>query len=72
MSHKDFVVTWVEAHNKKGGVAMVARKLNISTSEASAKANYLRRIGVNLPKMVRAKANYTVDDLNALIEAKTA
>ena len=73
MSHKRFVVTWVEACNSKGGVQMVARKLNITVPTASAKANYLRKLGVNLPHMPRTRQeDYSVEDLNALIDAKTA
>ena len=67
---KTFVTTWVDAFNKKAGVPSVAEKLNISVVSASARANYLRKRGVNIPRMPRARRTNVTESLNALIEAK--
>lgn len=73
MNHKTFVLAWVEAYNKSLGVRGVATKLNIPVKQASAKANYLRKQGVELPHMPRSRSDdYTVDELNQLIESRTA
>ena len=65
---RTFVKTWVEAYNKKRGVAAVAEKLNLDHTQASAKANVLRRKGVRLPAMPRGRVGYTIDDLNEIID----
>ena len=65
---KTFVTTWVDAYNKGRGVAGVAEKLNLDHTQASAKANVLRRKGVNLPAMPRGRVGYSIDDLNQIIE----
>lgn len=71
MNHKNFVLAWLEAYSKKQGVPAVAAKLDITVSTASAKANYLRKQGVNLPSMPRTRSyGHTVAELNELITAK--
>lgn len=71
INHKSFVLAWVEAYNKKQGVQAVANKLEVSVSNASAKANYLRRQGVNLPAMPRKRSyGYSVEELNELIATR--
>jgi hypothetical protein len=67
---KQFVTTWVEAFNKRRGVAHVAERMNIDHTQASAKANVLRKKGVNLPAMPRGRVGYSVDYLNQVIESK--
>ena len=71
MNHKSFVAAWIEAYNKQAGVPSVASKLNVSIATASAKANYLRKQGVNLPAMPRTRtATHTVEELNEYIAAR--
>lgn len=65
-----FVNEWVDAVNKGAGVQHVATKLDITVDSASAKANYLRKRGVELPHMQRTKNLYTVDALNNAIARK--
>lgn len=71
MNHKTFVLAWLEAYNKKQGVKTVAEKLSVSVPTASAKANYLRKQGVNLPAMPRVRNyGYSVQELNDLIATR--
>lgn len=71
MNNRTFVLAWVEAYKKKTGVPSVASKLNLSVSTVSARANYLRTQGVNLPKMPkRQRLDMSIEDLNQLIESR--
>lgn len=65
-----FVNAWVDAVNRSAGVKSVAQKLDISIESASAKANQLRKKGVELPKMPIRKDDNDVEMLNAIIERK--
>lgn len=65
-----FVNAWVDAVNKSAGVKSVAEKLNLDIKQTSAKANALRKKGVNLPDMPRVRDDNNVDTLNAIIERK--
>lgn len=67
VSNKQFVVAWVEAYTKGQGIAGVARRVNLDSTQVSAKANNLRKNGVNLPAMPRGRAGYSIDDLNQII-----
>ncbi len=67
---KVFVKTWVEAYKKKRGVAHVAERMEIDHTQASAKANVLRKKGVNLPAMPRGRIGYSVDYLNQVIDSQ--
>lgn len=69
-----FVTKWVEAYNKDFTQEWVARELNVSEIYVRSRAEYLRRKGVNLPKLV---TNYrrmmpSVEDLNRIIEDSTS
>lgn len=71
LNHKSFTLAWVEACSKKQGVQSVANRFDISVSKASAKANYLRKQGVNLPAMPRSrKSGHTIEELNGLIASR--
>lgn len=71
MNSKSFVLAWVEAYNKKSGVPSVAQRLGVSVSTASARANYLRKQGVNLPAMPRAQqVEHSKEELNELIASR--
>jgi len=71
MNHKTFTLAWVEAYSKKLGVQSVAQRFDITIPKASAKANYLRKQGVNLPAMPRARrSGHTIEELNELIASK--
>lgn len=71
MGYREFVLAWLDARNKGSGVQGVADKCNLTVSRASAKANYLRKRGVKLPHMLRAKSTaMSIDALNQLIESK--
>jgi hypothetical protein len=64
IENHDFVKAWLSSDT----VAQVAKKLNISPASASAKANYLRNKGVNLPNMERPKPDpNSVEELNKLV-----
>lgn len=65
-----FVNAWVDACNKAAGVKSVAKKLDISVMQASAKANALRKMGVGLPAMPRVRDYNDVEMLNNLIASK--
>jgi len=65
-----FVNAWVDAVNRSAGVKSVAQKLDIDIKQASAKANVLRRKGVNLPEMPRVWDQNNVETLNSIIERK--
>ena len=65
-----FVNTWVDAVNRSAGVKAVASKLDISIETASAKANALRKKGVELPAMPRKRDDNDIEMLNSLIESK--
>lgn len=70
-STRDFVIAWVDAHNKQAGVAPVAKKFGITPTVASARASYLRKQGVNLPALARAKEDYeSVEALNKIINQR--
>lgn len=70
VTNKDFVVAWVEAYNKGNGVEGVASKLSLEKASVSAKANYLRKQGVELPAMPRGRTGYSVSDLNQIITSR--
>lgn len=72
LNHRQFVSAWVDAYNRKEGVPGVARRADITIAAASARANYLRKLGVELPKMPKARYTVSVEDLNELIEQKIA
>ena len=65
-----FVNAWVDACNKAAGVKGVANKLDISLAQASAKANALRKMGVELPTMPRVRDYNDVEMLNNLVASK--
>jgi hypothetical protein len=66
--YKGFVIAWMESHKKGLGVKSVAEKCGLTIATASAKANYMRKRGVKLPAMRRAKATgLDVTALNELI-----
>lgn len=65
-----FVNAWVDACNKAAGVKCVAKKLDISVEQASAKANALRKMGVELPAMPRVRDYNDVEMLNNLVASK--
>lgn len=60
----EFVKTWVTAETLND----VCERLEITTTQASAKANYLRKRGVKLPKMSRRPDKTSVIELNKLVE----
>lgn len=72
VNSREFVLAWIDAHNRKRGVAAVAEKLGLTHEQAQSKANQLRSKGVKLPKMSRTNVGFSVDDLNRIIEAKVA
>ena len=65
-----FVNAWVDAVNRGAGVKSVAEKLDIDIKQASAKANSLRKKGVDLPKMPMGRDYSDVTSLNNLIQRK--
>lgn len=65
-----FVNAWVDAVNRGAGVKSVAEKLDIDIKQASAKANSLRKKGVDLPKMPMGRDYNDVTSLNNLIQRK--
>ena len=65
-----FVNAWVDACNKSAGVKTVASKLDISIEQASAKANALRKMGVELPTMSFKRDDTNVEMLNSLVASK--
>ena len=65
-----FVNAWVDACNRSAGVKSVASKLDLTVEQASAKANSLRKMGVELPAMPRVRDYNDVEMLNNLIAAK--
>jgi hypothetical protein len=68
---RDFVIAWVDAHNKKTGVVSVAEKFEITPVVASARASYLRKRGVNLPALSRpAVDSSSVEALNKIIHQR--
>ena len=67
-----FVNAWVDACNRSAGVKTVAEKMDITVETASAKANSLRKMGVELPAMPRVRDYNDIEMLNSLIERKLA
>jgi hypothetical protein len=68
VNHKSFVLAWLEAAKAGKGTQAVATKFNITKEKATSKANYLRKIGVNLPDMPRGvRYQASVEELNELI-----
>ena len=61
----------MDATNRAAGVKDVASKLDISVESASAKANSLRKKGVELPIMRFRQDDQDIEALNAIIERKT-
>lgn len=70
ISNRQFVSEWVGAVNKGTGIAGVAEKLDITTKAVSMKANGLKKRGVELPRMRKVDNDYSVDELNKIIQAK--
>lgn len=70
VDNKSFVVAWADAYTKRTGVPAVASRLDMSKKQVMAKANYLRKIGVQLPLMPRGATTYTVEDLNSILDSK--
>lgn len=68
-SHEAFVKRWLSAVYYKLGVEHVSRVFDITPQQASQYATDLRQNGVNLPKMPRSKARYSinVERLNKII-----
>lgn len=66
--HKPFVKAWVDSYNTNRGVKGVALRTDMDVEAVYRKANYLRKQGVNLPKMARSAAILDVDALNAYID----
>lgn len=68
---KEFVLAWIESAKKGQGLQGVADKCDLTTVSAAAKASYLRKKGVKLPTMPRAKrVDVSVEALNQLIESR--
>ncbi len=68
---KEFVLQWIDAHNKEQGVTIVAKKNKLTNQNASARASYLRKRGVNLPHLKRStEVRYSVEELNRIINIK--
>ena len=65
-----FVNAWVDACNTSAGVKKVASKLDITVSQAAAKANALRKMGVELPAMPRVRDYNDVEMLNNIVASK--
>lgn len=71
IDNKYFVTVWMQAIRRGENQSWVAETLKVSRQAVSAKAVYLRKRGVVLPKMARKHLRWTpadVSELNALIE----
>lgn len=65
VNNKQFVQAWL----KNGGRESVGKRCGMNVQQESAKALYLRKRGVNLPKLDRHyNEDYSVAYLNSLIE----
>lgn len=70
ISNRQFVNEWVAAVNKGAGVKGAAEKLGMSTKAVSMRANGLRKRCVELPRMRVVSDDYSVEELNRIIENK--
>jgi hypothetical protein len=48
---EEFVTIWIKAVKDGHNTEYVARKLNCTASQLSNRASYLRKLGVNLPRL---------------------
>lgn len=62
INNRKFVTAWMTCDT----VSDVARKLKLTNTQVSAKANSLRKKGVKLPAKHRGEASDSVEDLNAI------
>lgn len=78
---KQFIRVWLEAINSNKTQSWIASQLDVTRQYVSAKAVYMRSMGVNLPEYSRGRPGpgrtvierkdllkFRVDELNKLIE----
>jgi len=63
INNRKFVTAWMTCET----VSDVARKLKLTNTQVSAKANNLRTKGVKLPHKQKGEIEDTVEDLNAIV-----
>jgi hypothetical protein len=65
ITNDDFVLAWLKSQNYEE----VAERLGVSKLQVISKSQYLRKLGVNLPKYKVGPQTTDVDGLNALIQS---
>jgi hypothetical protein len=66
INNREFVIAWMHSTS----CTAVAKTLGITADQASARASYLRKMGVRLPKMTRQLKNNSLEvaQLNSIIK----
>lgn len=73
ISHSKFVKSWIKAAKAKRGVDAVAYEISLTPKQVQAKAHYLRKNGVALPRMTysrkvfKKRRGVNANSLNKLI-----